>query len=49
MSAIRDAADNIKHGLVAMWESFTPVVQASIISAAVGFVLGFAFAAWVLP
>lgn len=49
MSAFRDAAENIKMGLVAMWVGFSPIVRASIISTVTGFVLGFGFAAWVLP
>lgn len=48
-SVLRDAAENIKLGLKAMWASFSPVVRAAIISGAVNFLLGFGFAAWVLP
>lgn len=46
---ITDAAENIGVGLKAMWAGFTPIVKTAIISGAVNFVLGFGFAAWVLP
>lgn len=46
---ITDAAENIGMGLKAMWAGFSPVVRASIVCTCVGFVLGFGFAAWVLP
>jgi len=49
MNALRDAAENIGIGLRTMWASFTPVVRASLVCTCVGFVLGFGFAAWVLP
>lgn len=49
MSALREAAENVYLGLKSMWAAFTPVVRASIISSCVSFVLGFGFAAWLLP
>ena len=48
-TVVVDAFENIRFGLGAMWASFTPVVRASIISSCVSFVLGFGFAAWLLP
>lgn len=44
MSAWTDARDNVRHGLMAMWDSFSPVVRASIISTLVGFIFGGALA-----
>ena len=35
-----DALDNIKHGLIAMWTTFTPVMKASIIASCTGFLFG---------
>lgn len=48
MSAIRDALDNIKHGLLAMWVAFPPVAQALILGLVVGAVLGSGFTVWAM-
>ena len=43
MSAWTDARDNVKHGLLAIWFSASPMVQGWMI----GFAMG-AFVVWVL-
>jgi len=44
MNAWTDAIDNFRAGIVAMWNSFSPVVRASIISTVAGFIFGGALA-----
>ena len=44
MSALRDAADNIKQGFVRMWIAFPHDVRVGIIAAFVGYVFGAAMA-----
>lgn len=46
---ITDAAENIGLGLKAMWGAFSPFVQGMVMGLGTGAVLGFGFAAWVLP
>lgn len=48
MSIWRDAAENVKHGLLDMWFAFPPVAQALILGLVIGAVLGGGFAVWVM-
>ena len=48
MSVWTDALDNVKHGLLAMWFAFSPMVQGMLLGFVMGSILMGGFVVWVM-